>query len=409
MIIFTPFNVIREGKMKVLFIEPCYENFGGYHRAIGIAKALSQNGTKVDMIVPSVKKFFLKIKKDKINNNLTIYTLPKLELHFWISGRVFRGLLACLFILFKKYDIIHAFAIVQFETNIPFLFATLLRKKVIIDWDDHWVGMDVFYPTKNGKKDKRFIYFNFCEYKIQKLAKFGTVTSEFLKNEFYKIGVKEVHQFINGINPDQYLPISREEARRKLNIPQDAKILLTFGNTFFAERTIYLFQVCEKLFELDPSINLYINLDPKKLIEELPERYQFHLNPKVLENIVNVGFLNSGTMPLYVGACNAILFTMGESTYEIACFPIRVGSFINGERTIITNDTPTEACRFLKSNGYAVAGKTIDDVVRQVIHFFKNKEKEKEIELKMQKTKLNYSWDQLAKDLIKFYERVIKS
>ena len=143
--------------MKILFIEPCFINFGGYHRAMNICPALAKHQVKVDLLVTSDKKFFLKIGKKKINKFLTIYELPRLTINFYITGRILRGVIGLFFGLFGQYDIIHAAMPSQFESNIPAFFLKLLGKKVVMDWDDICEESFIVHPLVTT-------YTKFCEH-----------------------------------------------------------------------------------------------------------------------------------------------------------------------------------------------------------------------------------------------------
>lgn len=386
--------------MKVLIIEPCYENFGGYFRAIGIGKALSHKGIKVDLLLSSNKKFSLRIERKTINENLTQYNLPRIYFNFFITGRILRGIIGCFFILFGKYDLIHIFALIQFETNISFLFAKLLRKKVIIDWDDYWTDAHRLVPLYDNWLIKN--YLKFCEYKLQKLARYATATSDFLMNELKKIGVINKFKIINGVDKNQFALMGKENAREKLGINKQEKIILTFGSTFFKERTIYLFKIFEEIFKLDDEIKLYINQDPKKMIRDQASGEKF--NEEMFKNIINVGYLE---LPLYMGATDCVLFPMGNSTLERACFPIRIGTYLSGERVIITNSTETQACKTLKENKCAVIGENPADIAKKTIDFFNNRTLRDDLEKNVKIAKEKLCWDSLANDLIEFYKMVV--
>ena len=124
--------------MKVLFIEPCHVNFGGYYRARNICTYLSQNKVHVDLLIASGKNYSFKITKKQINPYFTQYELPRYYFHFFINGRILRGFIALAFGLFRTYDIIHACVPVQLESNIPAFFLKLFGKKVIMGWYRDW-------------------------------------------------------------------------------------------------------------------------------------------------------------------------------------------------------------------------------------------------------------------------------
>lgn len=387
---------------RILFIEPCYTDYGGYIRAIGLARALAKKGFKIDLLVSSPRKFDYKITKSNINENIVQYELPRFQLNHFMTGRLIRGIIGCFFVLFKRYYIIYSFALVQFESNIPFLLARLLGKKTIVDWDDYWTDAHILVPIYNNPLVRG--YLRFCEYTLQKLAKNATATSEFLLREYEKIGVKNTIKIINGIYEEQFVPMGREQARKVLGIPESEKIILTFGNTFFRERAIYLFRVFEKVNQLDDSIFLYFNNDPKKVISEQATGETF--TEAMFENIKNIGYLDKGKLSLYLGAADCVLFTMGDSTLEKACFPTRLGTFINGEVPIMTNNTNTEACNILKQHDCAVIGSNLNDLSEKIIKFLNDPFEQKTMREKMKKAKKELTWDVQIKPLIKFYDQL---
>jgi len=387
---------------RVLMIEPCYENFGGYFRAFNLASALSKKGIHVDLVLSSRKKFFIGIAKKRINPLLTQYELPRIEISFLVNGRILRGIINCFFILFKRYDIIHFFTIVQLETTIPFLLFILpLKKRIVIDWDDYWSGINKtsLYYNKFGGILMRF--FQLCEYRIQKLALHATTTSNFLLKELKKIGVKNTLKIINCVNEEEYTPISRTTARKQLNIDKNQKMLLTFGNTFFRERTVLLLRFIEKIVSFDTSIQLYMNIDPKHLIFENAQDFKF--SESIFRNITTVGYLDKKKLAQYIGATDAIIFFMGDSTYEKACFPIRIGTFLNGGRTIVINDTNTEASRILNEYGCAVTEKDINALASKTVKLLNNKNEQLVYEKKSLIAKRELLWSTQINKLIAFY------
>lgn len=392
--------------MKILITEPCYENYGGYFRAFGIAKALSKKGVKVDLLVSTRKKLSLKIEKKIIDKNLTQYDLPRIEVNYFITGRLLRAFLSFYFVVFKKHDLIHTFALVQFESSIPFLVAKLLGKKVVIDWDDYWSGSDELIPM-HKKLGVVMKYLRFCEYTLQKYADYATATSDFLMEKLEKLGVQNRLKIVNGVSKEQFEMMERNTARKRLGIGDKDKILLTFGHTFFKERTVYLFRIFEEIFKLDNTVKLYFNYDAKEMIKEQAPGEKF--DEAMFENILNVGYLDKEKLSLYMGATDCVLFAMGETECEKACFPTRIGTFLNGERVIATNKTDTEACRTLERYQCALIGDTPAEIAKKVVDFLGDDGQRKELEAKARRAKEELSWENLADALLEFYDQVLTS
>jgi glycosyltransferase involved in cell wall biosynthesis len=385
--------------MKVLFIEPCHVNFGGYFRARNICTYLSKNKIQVDLLVASGKKFSLTIIKTQINPYFTQYELPRYYFHFFLNGRILRGIIALAFGLFRKYDIIHACVPVQLESNIPAFFLKLLGKKVVMDWDDYWEGSSIYGEYPIMKK-----YVAWCEQKAP--AYFGNmvVVSEFLKTLSRKRGAKKILKLINGINTTQFEPHSREEGRRELKLNPKGKYLLTFGHTYINDRAYLLFKTFEHIYNIDPSIILLFNEDPKRIIKE--QGLENKISEKILKNIKTVGYIPQDKLGYYLGAADITIFLMGDADNERACFPIRIGSYLNGEAIIAINDIDAEATNVLKEYKCAIVEKDIHKLSKKIVQTIDSPPLQRKYTKNILRAKHELSWDILITDLIKFYRRI---
>lgn len=388
--------------MKVLFIEPCFVDFGGYFRAINICSNLSKKGIQVDLLVASKKDFSFTIKKTKINNNLTQYELPRWNLHFFLNGRVTRGIIAFLFGLFGRYDIIHACVPVQLESNIPAVLLKLLGKKVVMDWDDYWEGSSIYGEYPLMKK-----YVAFCERKAPRFFENMVVVSDFLRDLSEKRGAKNVLKLINGVNPEQFRRYSCEEGRKKLDLDPNGKYLLTFGHTYINDRAYLLFKAFEEIYRLDPSIKLLFNYDPEKIYIE--QKLEGRVSKECLKNIVNVGYIQQQDLGYYLGACDAVIFLMGDADNERACFPIRIGSYLNGEAIVIINDTNSEASNTLKAYGCAVVESEIPILAKRAVDVLNDSQEQDRLRENIKKARSEISWENHIDKLIAFYKFIAEN
>ena len=390
--------------MKVLVIEPCHVNFGGYFRAYSIALALSKKGIWVDLLVSSNKNFTLKIKKTKINENFCQYELPRINLnpHINFTGRVLRGVIGLIFGIVKKYDIYHVFVPTQFEANIPGFFLKILGKKVIMDWDDYYCGSPLFDNLKFTKK-----YLEFCETRSPKFFENFTVVSDFLKEKSEKRGAKRIFKIINGVNPNQFAVHAKEESREKLKLDQNGKYLLAFGNNFSYGKGIVLLQTFEKIFKLDKMVKLLLNIDPYQMAKD--NKLEGKVNQECFKNIINVGYINQKDLGYYLGASDAAMLLLGDEDDQRAGFPVRVGSYLNGEAVIVVNDVDSESGNILKLNGCVIMEKDISDLAAKTVEFLQNQAIQKELKNNVIEAKKKLSWDNLVEELIEFYKQVIAS
>jgi glycosyltransferase involved in cell wall biosynthesis len=387
--------------MKVLLIEPCYVNFGGYFRAFNIGKSLSENGIRVDLLVSSPEKFQLRIKKKKIRDNFYQYELPRIDLNPRVNftGRVLRGLVGLFFGLFRRYDIHHVFVPTQFESNIPGFFLKLLGKKVIMDWDDYFGGSRLFDSHKLVKR-----YVDFCEIRAPKFFENMVVVSDILEKKACEHGAKKVTKIINGINPGQFQVRTKEEGIEKVGLDRDKKYLLTFGNIFSKARAILLFRIFYLICEKDPNVRLLINTDPHRIAEE--QGISKEVDTECFKNIINVGYINQEEQGYYLGASEAAIFLQDDSLDERACFSIRFGSFLNGESAIIMNDVDSEIGSVLKKYECGIIEKDLDILADKTVAFLKDPDLKKKLKDNAILAKKELLWEKQIPKLIEFYKSI---
>ena len=329
--------------MRILLISPCHRGFGGWYRAYNISEALKRQGHTTQFIY-----------NKKYNSN--------------IVNKILAGIKNCLPVLFDKYDIIHIFELVQPETLFAGLLSLVLRKRIILDIGDEWLDspqLRLRHPIAFFLITL-FYYFGFRHFpKI-------TTTSDYLYFRIKKSALK----LINGVNTREFSPISRTKARRELKIPLDAKLLLSFGNTFEGSRKELLEETYYWIKTFDKSVQLISN------------RY-----------------FNKKKLALYLGACNMMLFPTTDCPNEQACFPIRIGTTLNAGRVIGMLDVDTEACNTLKSYNCLVVGGYPYGLAYKVVEFLNDNEKQVRMENNVLKAKKELDWDNLIKPLEKFYKK----
>lgn len=385
--------------MKILFIEPCYFNFGGYFRAIGICTALSKKGFKIDLLLPSNKKFFLKVKKTIINKNLAMYELPRFYINFFVQGRILRGIIATFFGIFKKYDIIHAAMPVEFESNIPALILKIFGKKIVMDWDDRF---------ENGVFSKNRIlhmYMRLCEHGMPKVIKNYCVANTILGNLAREYGANNILSVINGVNTDQVKVLDKTESRKKLKLDCKTKYLLTFGNTFSEERIFLLFRTLNYIFDLDENIKIVCTLDPKKIMEN--KKIKKFFNQKYLNRFINVNYIQPNDLGLYLSACDASVFIAGDDPKEKVCFPIRIGTYLCGESIIVMNDVGSEVNKILDKYKSVVVDKDLKKLAIKTVKMLYSPTIQSDLRRRVKLAKKELSYDNLVTDLIDYYKKIL--
>jgi glycosyltransferase involved in cell wall biosynthesis len=389
--------------MKVLIIEPCCVNSGGYFRAYNIGLALSEKGIAVDMLASSDKNFQISIKKKKISENFCLYELPRINLNPRINftGRVMRGVIGLIFSLTKKYDIYHVFVPSQFEANIPGFFLKLLGKKVVMDWDDYFSGSPLF---KNAGLTKKYV--DFCENRAAKFFENMTVISDYLEEKARERGAKRVIILTNGVSDAvKTMQHSQSDAKEKLRLDASKKYLFAFGNTQSKERTLKLMKIFNQIYNLDPNIMLVSNFDPYEVIRETETSDK--IRQDCLKNILNAGYIKEKYLEYYLSAADAAIMIQGESEDEKACWPMRVTSYIGAELPIIMNDINSNVGNFLKQYGCAIIDKDEAVLAEKTASFLNDENLQKKLKNNVRIAKEELSQDKIIPKLIDFYESIL--
>ncbi|MBA4318824.1 MAG: hypothetical protein C0412_10525 [Flavobacterium sp.] len=387
--------------MKVLIIEPCFVNFGGYFRSFPMSQSLSEKGVQVDLLVSSNKKFDLKIRKTKINENFWQYELPRARITPYLNGRLTRGLIALFFGMFGKYDIVLARVPAQLESNIPAFFLKLMGKNVVIDWDDYWMGTPIFEGHNFIKKYNRF-----CEMRAPKFFGNMVVISDFLGERAKKWGARNILKIVNGTASDQFKIKNREDSFKRLNLDKNKKYLLCIGNTYSRERTILLFEALEQIRKLDSEVKLICNFNMERKIKE--QNLEGKINEDCLKNTIALGYINHSDLEDCFSVCSATILLQGITEDELACYPVRVASYLSAETVIIMNDTGSEAVHTLKKYGCAIIEKDISVLAEKTAAFLKDNDLQKEMKRQVILAKKDLSWNNMAIKLIEFFQEIIK-
>lgn len=385
-------------KIKILYIEPCPLNFGGYYRSIEICQALSRSNIKVDLLISSDKKISPLISKITINKNLSIYILPRYYLSAYISGHILRGVIATLFGLFGDYDIVQASSPVQPESNIPLTILKLFGKKIVVSWEDIWT--DGVIPFNKIVTQ----YLKFWENNSPRFFENIICISQILVNRAKKLGAKNILKLINGTNIYFYCP-NQKLSLKKLKLNTKFKYLLIFGNTFEGQRAYLTILTFQKILSLSPQTKLITNFDLRKQIANHPKIK--NILPSTFNNIINAGYISNELLPHYLAASDIILFIMGNSLNEKACFPIRISKILSSESIIAIQENYSETTSTLKKYNCALIDTNLDRLALKTVDYFTNKKLQNKLHAQVIYAKNALNWDKLVIPLISLYKKII--
>jgi len=315
--------------MRILILNHNNENYGTYFRCFFLGKYLAMRGHTVTMLCASGRNFDFLIRSKKINSNFKIITLPRVRYHKYFTGQLeLRLPVLLVFVLFYRYDILHAFTVAQPQIGIPAWIAKKIRgKKLVIDWDDLWGGG---FSEEHPFPIKQVLCF--FETKIPFIADRVTVASEYLLNRAQEIGLdpKIIYKIPNGANIGEIQPLDKDKSRELCNLPKNENLIVAVGNTYTKSLNL-LFDAFGKVLQKMPNTRL-VMVGLVDIPDDLRKKYS-----EVLDKTILTGSKPFREVPAYMASADVLVLPMADNNIEKARFPMRFGDYLCSGRPIVSN------------------------------------------------------------------------
>ncbi|KUH34402.1 hypothetical protein APY94_01855 [Thermococcus celericrescens] len=144
----------------------------------------------------------------------------------------------------------------------------------------------------------------------------------------------------NGVDLEKFFPMSTSEARERLGIPQDKKILLSVGNLVEKKGFEYGITAMKKVVRVRRDVELYIIGDGY-----LKEKLKQLISTNGLNDFVHlVGFKPHSQIPLWMNAADVFLLPSIVENFGVvnieamACGKPIVSTYNGGSEEIITSE-----------------------------------------------------------------------
>lgn len=257
---------------------------------------------------------------------------------------------------------------------------------------------DAHHPLVNGPA--RFAFHTFKKSKY--LVRFST-NSRGLGEIYADLGLPEEKLVVahNGVDLEQFLSIpSKSEARRKLNLPVNKKIVCYSGNMYRGRGIDLLISVSSRLQDvlflivggLDSDIDMY-----RDIVKE-----------KKLENFKFVGFVPQNSVPLYLSSADALVIpytsrmTIQDGTNATGfTSPLKLFEFMASCRPIVATNLPAIS-EILndKINALLVDPDSVDSLIEGIKRVLEDKALAEKISLQSAADVKNYTWEERAKKIL---------
>ena len=357
-----------------------------------MAEAFCNAGMETIVLVPRRLKRTSKTSSEYFGtkDNFKVVFLPVLDLlfigflekiTFLIS--LFSFSISCvLYLLFKanKQDVI-----ISCDTP-PLLFASIFFPKTVYEIHNYPKNQKGFYSLL-FKRVWKIIATN--RWKKEKIMKEFGITEERIIYES------------NAVDFKSFLPnISTNEARRKLELPEDKFIITYVGmlRTMGMEKGLStLFSVLKRLPEkfilmlvggTEGDISFY-----KKIVDE----------SGLKDRVIFAGFVKNTEVPAYLGASSALIAPFPKNDhYEFYMSPMKIFEYMSSRRPIITTNLNSIKEVLGENSAIYTESGDVDSMVNGLLKIDNNPDFAKEISENARKEIEEHSWDKRAERLIKF-------
>lgn len=343
-----------------------------------MCEAFANNGHEIELVIPSRSTSvtgdpftYYSIKKRFPIKRIFVVDLLKYgKFWFYVESLSF-AISAFLYTLFKKKDVIFG------RDELPLLMVSLHSKTV---WETHRGGFS--WSTKLLLRSKTLI----------------VAITKGLKDFYIKNGVEPKRILIasDSVDVEQFdIKISKEEARKKLGLPQDKQIVLYTGHLYDWKGTHVLAQAAKFLPE---SILTVFVGGTDHDVKSFKERFGS------IQNVSILGKKPYDLMPLYMKAAD-VLSLPNSPVNDISSLytsPMKLFEYMASGSPIIASDLPSLREILSEHNAVLVKPdepKLLADGVRKILtdHAFAER-----IGAHSYTDSKNYTWEKRAEVITSF-------
>ncbi len=379
--------------MKILLLNANLIGCGTYYRALWFGKLLAEHGGH-DVTLCTVSRNSKWNRKSYSSSGINITEGPNWGYKFipgygsnwldiaWRWNQIRTG----------DFDVIYAF---EYHPNVawPINFGIEKNQVFLSDWCDWYSGAaNIFRGNKLAHKwDKS------REEKIRLKADRVSVISSTLEKRALDVGVKKDNVYLirEGVDTNFMKPYDQLKARKKLNIPDDVKVIgtLTDGHSF-----PFLVNAFKFVKDNLPSARLLFVGAPsenqKKLIAD----------SGLDDFFFATGRCTDEELPVFLSAADVFALPMENTIANDARFPHKIGDYLACGRPVVTTNVG-DYPNLLSQNNAAVVADNLLDFPNELLKLLKNNDQIHYYSGQGRKwVEENLDWSIIAPDIINFVE-----
>jgi len=347
-----------------------------------MCEAFSNQGLKVDLVIPwrfnkikeNIFDFYGVQKNFKIKEAFSLDLIPLNipRICFWIQGLTF-SISVFFYLFFKKIDVIFS------RDSFSLYLISFFNKNIVLEL--HAFPQNFFLHRRVFEKSKNII-----------------VITKNLKNALIRKGISKDKILVapDGVDLREFdINISKEEARKKLNLPQDKKIVLYTGH-------LYEWKGAQTLADASRFLNketIVVFVGGTKKDER-----EFRKKNKDLNNILILGYKPYFEIPYYLKSAD-VLILPNSNKVEISkewTSPMKMFEYMMSKRPIVASDLPSLRDVLNEDNAILVESDNPESLAKGINSALKNLDFSDKISLQAYQDVQSYSWTNRVKKIINF-------
>lgn len=332
----------------------------------------------------------------RIQKNFVIRRLPALDLYGIIPGD------------FSFYALVGSFAASVF---VYALFRGVMRSAVFysLDLRDmvllHVGDANIFYEIHDYYKTPIRWLNRFCFLRARGLITTNRLKLEAIEKEFGRPAQTMLHK-PNAVDTSVFrISISREDARKALNLPQDQVIILYCGQVLLWKGVATLLDAHAYL---RPGEFIYFNVggDEKIALREFKERYK----ETGAQNIVIAEGQTHSVIPLWLRASDILILpnTAKDNASKYETSPVKLFEYMASGRPIVSSDLPSIRNVVDESMVWFFEPDNPESLASQIHAALSRKNEAEEKSARAQDEAEKYTWDRRFSDIIGFMRKQMK-
>ncbi len=303
----------------------------------------------------------------------------------------------------ESYDLVHAFDSRPVVIH-PALALQRRGVPLVMDWADWW-GRGGVIDERPNKLIKLFIggLETWYEEHFRTRAQGTTVISDALRERAIRLGVKPetIIKLTGGADIENFQPRDKQQARRVLNLPADAKVMGFMGFVHY-DLELALRVFC-RLYARDKNVRLLLVGKPSPLTKRLVRAAGAE------EGLREFGIVPYEKIPEIMAAADVFLLPFARKQANIGRWPNKVGDYMAMGRPIVTSPVGEMSGLFQAEPIGRLAEDNPEAFSEAVWDLLRNPAQCETLGTTARRVaETKYSWEFLATRLEGFYETVVR-